>query len=151
MSSQRSTTTAPELALLQLNVEGLTTAKIDILEQIARRHNVTVITLQETHQENKNILRVPGYTLAGHIANKHHGMATFVRKDMAWSAAGQSPEGAEIEWINTKVQDTSIINIYKPPPSRLVPSSLPDVPPPCLVRRRFQQPPYRLGLQQFQR
>ena len=82
MSSHRPPTTAPALALLQLNVEGLTTAKINILEQIVSKNNVTVITLQETHQENKNILRVPGYTLAGHTASKHHGIATFVRKDM---------------------------------------------------------------------
>ncbi|KAM3594130.1 uncharacterized protein V6R79_002799 [Siganus canaliculatus] len=112
-------TTAPALTLFQLNVEGLTTAKINMLEQVASKSNVTVITLQETHQENKNNLRVPGYILAVHIANKHHGIATFVRKDMAWSAAGQSPESEEIKWITTKVQDTTIVIVYKPPPSRL--------------------------------
>ena len=75
MSSQRPPTTAPALALLQLNVEGLTIAKTNNLKQVAIKNNVTVITLQETHQENKNILRVPGYILAGHTANKHHGIA----------------------------------------------------------------------------
>ncbi|TKS82867.1 hypothetical protein D9C73_016976 [Collichthys lucidus] len=130
MSSQCPPTTASALELLQLNVEGLTIAKINILVQLASTNNVTVITLQETHQENKNILRVPGYTLAGQTANKQHDIATFVRKDMGWSAAGQSPEGAEIEWIATKVQNTTIVNIYKPPPSRLIPSSRLDVPAP---------------------
>ncbi|KAE8289530.1 hypothetical protein D5F01_LYC11232 [Larimichthys crocea] len=108
MSSQHPPTTALALALLQLNVEGLTIAKINILEQVASTNNVTV-TLQETHQKNKNILRVPGYTLAGHTANKQHGIATFVRKDMTWSAAGQSPEGAEIEWIATKLLERLIL------------------------------------------
>lgn len=61
----------------------------------------------------------------------------FVRKDMAWSAAGQSPEGAEVEWITKKVQGTTIVNIYKPPPSRLAPSSLPDVPAPALYAGDF--------------
>lgn len=50
-----------------------------------------------THVEKQNILKVPGYTLAGHTIDKHHGIATFVRNGMAWSAAGQSPEGAEVE------------------------------------------------------
>ena len=96
MSLQRPQTAVLALALLQLNVEGLTIAKTNILEQIASKNNVTVILLQ-THAENKNILKVPGYTLAGYIANKHHGMATFVRNDMTWSAIGISPERAEVE------------------------------------------------------
>lgn len=137
MSSLRPQTRTSALALLQLNIEGLTTAKVDILERIAIKNHVTVIILQETHVENKNILKVPGYTLAGHIASKHHGIATFVRKGMAWSAAGQSPEGAAIEWLSTKVHDITIINIYKPPPSRLVPSSLPDTPAPAVYAGDF--------------
>ena len=63
MSLQRPQTAALALALLQPNVEGLTIAKTNILEQIASKNNVTVILLQETHAENKNILKVPGYTL----------------------------------------------------------------------------------------
>ena len=52
-------------------------------------------------------------------------MATFVRNDMTWSAIRISSERAEVEWIPTKVQETTIDNIYKPPPSRHSPSSLP--------------------------
>ncbi|KAJ8356904.1 hypothetical protein SKAU_G00196980 [Synaphobranchus kaupii] len=48
-----------------------------------RRHLSCRKSPPETHTENKNTLRVPGYTLAGYIANKHHGIATFVHKDMA--------------------------------------------------------------------
>ena len=103
-----------------------------------------VIPLQETHAENKNILKVPGYTLAGYIANKHHGMATFVRNDMAWSAIGKSPERAEVEWITTKVQGITIVNIYKPPLSRLIPSSLPDVPAPAVYAGDLNNQ-YRMG------
>ena len=137
MSSQRPQTAALVLALLQLNVEGLTITKTNILEQIASKNNVTAILLQETHAGNKNILKVPGYTLAGYIANKHHGMATYVCNDMAWSAIGQSPESTGVEWITTKVEDTTIIKIYKPPPSRLIPSLLPDVPAPAVYAGDF--------------
>ena len=36
-------------AILQLNVEGLTKAKCEVIEQIAIKHNVKVVLLQETH------------------------------------------------------------------------------------------------------
>ena len=61
---------------------------------------------------------------------------------MTWSAIGISPARAEVEWITTKVQDTTIVNyllstIYKPPPIRLSPSSLPDVPAPAVYAGDF--------------
>lgn len=82
MSSKCLKTPALRVAILQLNVEGLTTFKIANLEQLAR-NNVTVIALQETHLEKTNILGVPGYRLAVHTINKHHDIATFVHKDSA--------------------------------------------------------------------
>lgn len=56
---------------------------------------------------------------------------------MAWPPIAQSAEDAEVEWITTKVQGTIIVNIYKPPPSRLVPTSLPDVPAPAVYAGDF--------------
>lgn len=69
MSSKCLKTPALTVAILQLNVEGLTTFKIANLEQLAG-NNVTVIALQETHLEKTNILGVPGYRLAVHTINK---------------------------------------------------------------------------------
>lgn len=71
MSSKCLKTPALRVAILQLNVEGLTTFKIANLEQLAG-NNVSVIALQETHLEKTNILGVPGYRLAVHTINKHH-------------------------------------------------------------------------------
>ena len=45
MSSQRPQTAALALELLQLNVEGLTIAKTNVLEQIANKNNVMLILL----------------------------------------------------------------------------------------------------------
>ena len=39
----------PALRILQLVVEGLSTAKRSVIRDIAERHNVDVICLQETH------------------------------------------------------------------------------------------------------
>lgn len=46
------------LALLQLNVEGITTAKLNVIEQIAIKNKATIVLLQETHTENKNFLGI---------------------------------------------------------------------------------------------
>ena len=49
----------------------------------------------------------------------------------------QSTDNATVEWISTKVDDNTIINIYKPPPSRLEPTSIPDVPAPAIYAGDF--------------
>ena len=64
-SSGRADPSAKSLAIIQLNVEGLTTAKLDILEQLATNNKATIVLLQETHQENDTILKFHRYTLAG--------------------------------------------------------------------------------------
>lgn len=128
---------AESLVILQLNVEGLTTAKLDVLEQVATKNKATVVLLQETHKENDAILKLPGFTLAGHTKSKHHGTATFIKEAVSWSPAGQCCDDAEVEWIATKVQDTTVVNVYKPPPSRLEQGRLPDFPAPAVYAGDF--------------
>ena len=101
------------LTVLQLNVEGLTTAKLSVLEHVATTNKATVVLLQETHKESDTILKLPGFTLAGYTKSKHHGLASFVISDVSWSHVAQSAEEAEVEWITTKVQDTTVVNVYK--------------------------------------
>ena len=43
---------AESLIVLQLNVQGLTTAKLDVLEQLASNNKATAVVLQEMHNEN---------------------------------------------------------------------------------------------------
>ena len=107
------------LTVLQLNVEGLTTAKLSVLEHVATTNKATVVLLQETHKESDTILKLPGFTLAGYTKCKHHGLASFVISYVSWSHVAQSADEAEVDWITTKVQDTTVVNVYKPPPSRL--------------------------------
>jgi len=133
----RADTSVKSLAILQLNVEGLTNAKLDVLEQIAIKNKATVVLLQETHKKNDAILKLPGYILAGHTKSKHHGLATFIKDDVPWSPAGQSEDDVEVEWIATKLQESTVVNVYKPPPSRLEQDSLPDVPAPAVYAGDF--------------
>ena len=82
-------------------------------------------------------LKLPGFTLTGHTKSKHHGLATFIQDGVPWTPAGQCSDAAEVEWIATKVQETTVVNVYKPPPSRLEQASLPDAPAPAVYAGDF--------------
>ena len=135
--SGRADPSAESLAIIQLNVEGLTTAKLDILEQLATNNKATVVLLQETHKENYTLLKLHGYTLAGQTKSRHHSLATFIRDDVPWSPAGQCAPDTVVEWTATKVQETTVVNVYKPPPSKLQPGSLLDAPAPAVYAGDF--------------
>ncbi|KAI4829269.1 hypothetical protein KUCAC02_023323 [Chaenocephalus aceratus] len=125
------------LSVLQLNVEGLTTAKLEVLRHLANSNGAAVLLLQETHCTSDNILKIPGFHLAGSIYSKQHGVATFVRTEISWSASSQSPPGSNIEWLVTKIQETSVVNVYKPPPSELSTTSLPPITAPAIYAGDF--------------
>ncbi|KAJ4934407.1 hypothetical protein JOQ06_007202 [Pogonophryne albipinna] len=120
------------LSVLQLNVEGLTTAKLEVLHHLADSNGAAVLLLQETHCTSDNILKIPGFHLAGSIYSKQHGVATFVRTEISWSASSQSQPGSNIEWLVKKIQETSVVNVYKPPPSELSTTSLPSITAPAI-------------------
>ena len=90
-----------------------------------------------THRTTDDNLKLSGFVLAGSIPSKHHGMATFDRTGITWSAVKRSPPDSNIEWLVTEVQETTIVNVYKPPPSELYPTSLPSVPAPAIYAGDF--------------
>jgi len=123
--------------VLQLNVEGLTNAKLTIIEQLAHTNNAIVVLLQETHCETTERLVLNDFTLAAYTLSNHHGLATFIREDQEWSLEGESQEDCELEWLTVRVQEVNIINVYKPPPIRLATSSLPVFTHPCIYAGDF--------------
>ena len=52
---------------------------------------------------------------------RKHGLATFVHERLECSLVDQSPEQSETEWMCIDVAGCKIINVYKPPRSRLAP------------------------------
>ena len=92
------------LSVLQLNAEGLTNAKLAVIRQLADSNQVAVVLLQETHRTTDDNLKLPGFLLAGSIPSKHHGLSTFVRTGITWSAVKRSPSDSNIEWLVTEVQ-----------------------------------------------
>ena len=103
--------------ILQLNVEGLTKAKCDVIQQLCLKHSVTVILLQETHTKADDEIQLPGYSLVGALHRSHHGIATLVKNDKCCALVQTSNNQDDLQWIATRLDEVTIVNVYKPPRS----------------------------------
>ena len=99
-------------AILQLNVEGLTRPKCEVIQKIAADNSISVILLQETHASSNEKIKINSYSLIDSINHPKHGIATLVRNDLPASIIDRSREGSETISINGEI---GITNIYKPP------------------------------------
>ena len=90
-------------AILQLNVEGLTRPKCEVIQKIATENAISVILLQETHATSNEKIKIYGYSLIDSINHPKHGIATLVRNDLPASVIGRSKEGSETEWITIMI------------------------------------------------
>ena len=59
-------------------------------------------------------------------------LVTFVHKRLRYTLLNQSPPTSEIEWLCVDVDGYKIVNVYKPPPTRLRSLDLQAFPYPCL-------------------
>jgi len=59
-------------------------------------------------------------------------LTTFVHERLEWSLLDQSPDQSETEWLCVDVAGYMIVNVYKPPRSRLTPATIPTFPHPSL-------------------
>ena len=78
--------------------------KLEVIRQLADSNQVDVVLLHETHRATDDNLKLPGFFLAVSIPSKYHGMATFVRTGITWSAVKRSPSDSNTEWLVTEVQ-----------------------------------------------
>jgi len=124
-------------SLLQLNVESLTKAKINVLTHLAEAHAVTAILLQETHYKDRSHLKIPGYTLAACTESEVYGTATFVKHHAKWSAIAVCPENSLLESTAMEVEGVTIINVYKPPSIKMDTTGLPYFSRPCMYAGDF--------------
>ena len=96
-----------------------------------------VILLQETHCTDAEKLVLPNYQLAGSCLSRKHGLATFVHERLRYTLLEQSPPTSKIEWLCVDVDGYKIVNVYKPPPTRLRTLDLPVFSHPCLYAGDF--------------
>lgn len=69
------------IRICQLNVEGRSSAKREILAKFVKDHNIDVLALQETHvQENySNRLLIAGIELIDYVGHGKFGIATYIK------------------------------------------------------------------------
>ena len=132
-------------AVLKLNIEGLAASKMNVLHHLAVQYQALVILLQKSHCTCADKLTTPGFTLAGPSLSRKHCFATFVHDRLKWTLVGQSPATSETEWLCVEVDIYEIVNVYKPPPTRLQASDLQVFPHPVLYAGDFNCPHVNWG------
>ena len=123
--------------ILQLNIKGLTASKMNVFHHLAMQSEALVILLQETYSTDAEKLVFPNYQLDGSSLTRKHGLATFVHKRLRYTLLDQSLPTSEIEWLCMDVNGYKIVNVYKPPPTRLRTLDLPVFPHSCLYAGDF--------------
>ena len=99
--------------ILQLNIKGLTTSKMNVLHHPALQSEALVILLEETHCTDAEELVLPNYQLTGSFLSRKQGFASFVYDRLRYTLLDQSPPISEIEWLCVDVDGYKIVNIYK--------------------------------------
>ena len=101
--------------ILQLNIEGLTASKMNVIHYLAMQSEALVILLQKSHCTDAEKLVLPNYQLAGSSLIRKHGLATFVHERLRYTLLDQSQLTLEIERLCVDVDVFKIVNVYKPP------------------------------------
>ena len=110
---------------------------MNALHHRALQYETFVILLQETDCTDAEKLVLPNYQLAGSSLSRKHGPAMFVHKRLRYSLLDQSPPTSEIEWLCVGIDGYKIVNVNKPPSTRLQSLDLPVFPHPCLYAGDF--------------
>ena len=69
-----------KVGLLQVNVEGITRAKYDVILQLSREHEVNNILFQETHRESDEKLQIEAFDLVCFVPLNKHGIDSYVKQ-----------------------------------------------------------------------
>ena len=101
--------------IFQLNVEGLTRAKCEVIQHLAARHAISVILLQETHSTSDDKLKTYSLTLVGAVHHSKLGVATLVRNDLSSKLMDTSKPDSATQWVSVAIDNITITNVYKPP------------------------------------
>jgi len=104
---------SPALHILQLNMERLSAAKHSIIRDIAERHNINVICLQETRIDIDcaSHFSVSGFGLISYTLHTKHGCALYTRNDLV----DVSPQLSTSHCDVVEIGGYNIANVYKPP------------------------------------
>ena len=124
-------------SILQLNIEGLTASKMNVLGHLATKLGALSILLQETHCTSTEKLVIPHFQLAGSSLSRKHGLASFVHERLNWTLFDLSLPLHRRQRLCVDAEGYKIVNNYKPPPTLLQAFDLPVFPHPCLYAGDF--------------
>ena len=110
------------ICILQLNVEGLTRNKLDLIRHLADENNANIILLQETHVVAEEKLEIEGFNIIDLIPSKHHDIASYSRESINAKPVHKSPENSPVQWSTIEAEGHQITNLYKPATQRSPPS-----------------------------
>ena len=113
---------------------------MNVFHHHAIQHEALVILLQKTQRTSLEKLIRPSFELAGFFLRRKHGLATFVHERLKYRLLKQSPLKSETECLCVDVDGYKIVNVYKPPPTRLQASDLPVFFHSCLNAGNFNRP-----------
>jgi hypothetical protein len=109
----------PIIKICQLNIEGISKDKCDYKAKIAKKMEIDVIVLQETHTGTEEQLHsrglISGYILVDHLRSSIYGLTTYVRQNLSNYETVEKKVVNNVHLIDIKIGDRHIINIYKPP------------------------------------
>ena len=80
-----------------------------MLQKICEDKKISVLVVEETHQQEPNALKLYGYRLA-HVSSSRK----LVRNSIRFSDVATSAKGAHTEWSTIKIHSTCITNVYQP-------------------------------------
>ena len=107
--------TEPALKVMSVNIEGLSSAKQQILAELCANHKCDVLCMQETHRGSGAVRpRVSGMNLVTEIAHEQYGSALFI-SDSCTCESTSTSSSDNIEIIQATLNRVSINSYYKPP------------------------------------
>lgn len=109
----------PSVRVCVINVEGISRAKSDYLSQLANEMKVDLVMIQETHTGSMEALgsrgRIPGYVLIGAELHEKYGTAVYRKSTSQGARLLESCSVDNISLTAVKVNDLTLVNVYKPP------------------------------------
>ena len=114
----------PAIRILQLNIEGISAAKREIMSTICSTHQLDIICHQEVHSK-ADISRgrhvIDNYDLVAFTGHQQHGRAPYV---LSGIPDAELLESATL-FDTIRVGSYKITNVYKPPPTDCTNAALP--------------------------
>ena len=122
------------LRIMQLNIEGISKQKYEVLEKQLYDENIAAIQETDLIQEGPRS-EISGFTM---VASHHHakfGIATYIKDDLL--PFTKILHSTNTIHVGIKIHETTIINVYKPPSATFAPEVLPKFEKPSIVLGDF--------------